>query len=51
MPSRVASRLHWLHTVASDICTWYGMHDKRCMLAIQEHGILPKRIAVLMHDC
>ncbi len=48
---RVASRLHWLHTVASDICTWYGVHDKRGMLAIEEHGILPKRIAVLVHDC
>ena len=48
---RVAARLHWLHTVASDRCTWYGVHDKRGMLAIAEHGILPKRIAVLVHDC
>ncbi len=48
---RVASRLHWLHTVASDTLTWYGVHAKRGMLAITEHGILPKRIATLVHDC
>ena len=48
---RVAARLHWLHTVASDTLTWYGLHAKRGMLAIAEHGILPKRIATLVHDC
>jgi transposase len=48
---RVASRLHWLHTVASDMLTWYGVHAKRGMLAIVSHGILPKRIATLVHDC
>ena len=48
---RVATRLHWLHTVASDTLTWYGVHAKRGMLAIAEHGILPKRMATLVHDC
>jgi len=48
---RVASRLHWLHTVASDTLTWYGVHAKRGMLAIVAHGILPKRTATLVHDC
>ena len=48
---RVASRLHWLHTVASDTHTWYGVHAKRGMLAIAAHGILPKRMATLVHDC
>jgi transposase len=48
---RVASRLHWLHTVASDTLTWYGIHAKRGMLAIVAHGILPRRMATLVHDC
>lgn len=48
---RVAARLHWLHTVASRTLTWYGVHAKRGMPAIEEHGILPKRIAVLVRDC
>ena len=26
---RLASRLHWLHTVASDTFTWYGVHATR----------------------
>ena len=37
---RVASRLHWLHTVACDTLTWYGVH-----------GTLPKRVTTLVHDC
>ena len=48
---RLASRLHWLHTVASDTFTWYGVHATRGMLAIAAHGILPKRVATLVHDC
>ena len=48
---RVAARLNWLHTVASDTLTWYGVHAKRGMPAIEEHGILRKRIAILAHDC
>ena len=48
---RVDARLHWLHTVASHTLTWYGVHAKRGMLAIAAHGILPKRMAVLVRDC
>lgn len=48
---RVAACLHWLHTVASDKLTWYGVHAKRGMPAIEDHGILRRRIAVLVHDC
>lgn len=48
---RVASSLHWLHTAASETHTWYGVHAKRGMEAIEAHGILPKRVAVLVHDC
>lgn len=48
---RVAGKLHWLHTVATGTHTWYGVHARRGMEAIEAQGILPKRIAVLVHDC
>ena len=48
---RVDGTLHWLHTAASETLTWYGAHAKRGMIAIEAHGILRKRIAVLVHDC
>jgi transposase len=48
---RVDAQLHWLHTVASETLTWYGVHAKRGFDAIEAHGILPLRMAVLVHDC
>jgi transposase len=48
---RVAGKLHWLHIAASDTLTWYGVQAKRGMEAIEAHGILPKRLGVLVHDC
>lgn len=48
---RVAGKLHWLHIAASDQLTWYGVHAKRGLEAIEAHGILPRRIGVLVHDC
>lgn len=48
---RVAGKLHWLHIAASATLTWYGVHAKRGMEAIEAHGILPKHIGVLVHDC
>jgi transposase len=48
---RVAGKLQWLDIAANDSLTWYGVHAKRGMVAIEAHGILPKRIGVLVHDC
>ena len=48
---RVAGKLHWLHIAASDTLTWYGVHTKRGLEAMEAHGILPKRLGVLVHDC
>ena len=48
---RVAAKLHWLHIAATPTHTWYGVHAKRGMEAIVAHGILPKRLGVLVHDC
>jgi len=48
---RVASKLYWPHIAANDTLTWYGVHPKRGLEAIEAHGILPKRLGVLVHDC
>ena len=48
---RVDSKLQWLHTAVTPLLTWYGVHAKRGMEAIEAHGILPKHIGVLVHDC
>ena len=48
---RVASHLNWLHTVASAKLTWYGVHAKRGMPAIKDHGILPNLLGTAVHDC
>jgi len=48
---RVAGKLHWLHIAANDTLTWYGVHAKRGLEAIEAHAILPKRLGVLVHDC
>ena len=48
---RVASRLHWLHTVASDQLTWYGVHAQRGLPAFEDHGILPHVMGTAVHDC
>ena len=48
---RVASRLQWLHTAVTPTHTWYGVHPKRGMQAITDHGVLPDYAGVLVHDC
>jgi transposase len=48
---RVASHLNWLHTVASDKLTWYGVHTQRGLPAIEDHGILPNLLGTAVHDC
>lgn len=48
---RVVGKLHWLHITASDTLTWYGVHAKRGLAVIEAHGILPRRLVVLVHDC
>lgn len=48
---RVDGKLHWLHVAATATLTWYGMHEKRGVDAMAAHGILPKRVGILVHDC
>ena len=48
---RVQSCLQWLHAAVNPTHTWYGVHPKRGMHAIQEHGILPNYVGILVHGC
>ena len=48
---RVASRMQWLHTAVTPTHTWYGVHPKRGMQAIADHGVLPNYAGTLVHDC
>lgn len=48
---RVACRLQWLHTAVTATHTWYGVHPKRGMQAISDHGVLPNYAGTLVHDC
>lgn len=48
---RVAGKLQWLHVVTTDRLTWYGVHDKRGLAAMEAHAVLPRHRGVLVHDC
>lgn len=48
---RVEARLQWLHAAVTATHTWYGVHPKRGMQAIEDHGILPNYAGTLVHDC
>ena len=48
---RVQSCLQWLHAAATPTHAWYGVHPKRGMQAIQDHGILPNYVGILVHGC
>jgi transposase len=47
---RVGARLRWLHTAGTPLLTWYGAHDKRGQVAMDDFGILPAFQGVAVHD-
>jgi transposase len=47
---RVAKRLHWLHVVSNPGLTFYGVHPKRGVEAMDDLGILPRCKNWLIHD-
>ncbi len=48
---RVAAKTQWLHTAVTPELTWYGVHAKRGMEAIEYHDVLTHFNGVLVHDC
>ena len=47
---RVAGRLHWLHVLSNAKLTFYGVHPKRGVEAMNDFGILPQCQNWIMHD-
>ena len=47
---RVAKHLYWLHVVSNPLLTFYGVHAKRGVEAMNEFGILPRCTHWLIHD-
>ena len=41
----------WLHVVCNDLYTFYAVHAKRGVIAMDEIGILNKFTGNVMHDC
>ena len=46
----VGARLPWLHSAGTPQLTWYGAHDKRGKIAMDDFGILPIFKGVAVHD-
>jgi transposase len=47
---RVAGKLHWLHTLATTMSTWMGVHPRRGREAIEEFALIPNFAGILGHD-
>ena len=47
---RVGARLRWLHSAGTSLLTWYGAHDKRGKIAMDDFDILPRFKGSAVHD-
>ena len=47
---RVGGKLHWLHVACTDQLTFYGVHPKRGVAAMDHFNILPRFHGWAMHD-
>jgi transposase len=48
---RIDKDLAWLHSASNDKLTFYQVHEKRGLEAMEAAGILPKFKGTLVHDC
>ena len=47
---RAIGSLHWLHTVSTELLTWYYAHKRRGSVAMDAAGILPEYRGRAIHD-
>lgn len=47
---RTVKKLYWLHSASTDLLTFYGVHEKRGTLAMNDFKILPNFTGRLIHD-
>ena len=47
---RATGSLHWLHTVSTQLLTWYYAHKRRGSVAMDAAGILPEYRGRAVHD-
>jgi len=47
---RTAEKLYWLHSAGTDSLTFYGVHEKRGTLAMDDFRIMPNFTGRLIHD-
>jgi transposase len=47
---RVASKLHWLHVLATTCLSWMGIHPNRGNKAFDAFGLLSAFVGTLVHD-
>jgi len=48
--ARVAGRLHWVHSASTPLLSWFTVHAKRGVVAMDAAGVLPGFQGVAVHD-
>ena len=48
--ARVAGRLHWVHSASTPLLSWFTVHPKRGVVAMDAAGVLPGFGGVAVHD-
>ena len=48
--ARVGGRLHWIHSASTALLSWFTVHPKRGVEAMDAAGVLPGFAGVAVHD-
>src|SRR6266567_1409908 len=48
--ARVAGRLHWVHSASTALLSWFTVHPKHGVVAMDAAGVLPGFHGVAVHD-